>query len=1290
MSNIKYIKIKQWLIFSSLVFGVGFGVNYAVNRDFKDALAGGGIGVVASSIGTLALDWRQRKPLIENFSSLQAKCREMEKRYENLMQSHTEKKSQLKQLKQELIKVEEALKNAGQQQEQLEDAQKRLEQQRNQLENKASEQESQIQDLRLETQKLEQERQQLNTTINLLTEQQHRRQELEEQLTRKWEQVQALQGSVEDLTDQLDALAEQKTKSEEDIKILQVSKEQLNIEIADLKDCLKELNRLRKHQALKIASENQSIIISNQDVENIEDANSKIISAELSSEDSHLSDTRRPNDDNSILGVKTTARPQNKFISYSQKLDFDLKNSHHSQKFWDDEVLPKWKHSDRPIGQRFLGSVKIDQDISDYLLQVIGENLRQLDSLTYDRLYQEFNEPKQSWLKLLTLALSEYAYYYSADRFWEGFCEHLDLPMSQSVENTLRKIVLDGINKLGLIKSQSGYTYVSTLWLQSGIPKQNLNHFAQLVQEVSDTCGWWELAHTDSQELAHTLMDFSQSKHAAWGTLNNFLRVSCSEQTDDNALSGQLVKGIAMVAQQLEEQGQSPQILLDPEQREDLLSHYYLPSSFFLRDWSTVATVLTPKPSSSGHSLRRRQRSLSLQLEIETLNTQLVLPEQKLWQRDWRDLRGTFCQITEAEWEDVMPREGDLAIPELAAVVDTAAAHWEWHLQNHRRDRILTWPLLGIDPQLPCLLFDAVTGEHIPLTVSALVFAGKTSVACFLPKDWQLELGEDIDVLDSYLPSSIRGWRGQELEITAEQSSLAVSAPNDGPTTEIIWQRLKGRDPILLGLKLRGQKPIYLGKPILQYPPQTQNQTVNLLIESTSQKRIVARQLEQIAASDRWSTIQLDDSIALADTYELKVWTETQEWPSSKFEVRSPHQLTEPPPKVPIQISHSVAVESGGEGSQVQTSDHFWADEIAINGLWPLEMLTFELISPPHATTYVAQADRNGQLIFKVASLYGQMPQASYYRLTYARLGLPNQALLSLGQPPQQMAWELTPMSLRLANLATGEVLTCWNLLVPEFPDQEIAIAADEQAEIPLPSSPGIYYLQLRTSEALTPLGWWCSSDQYALPTALQNEKLPHHDALENYCYALLGNESIDAFAAAVDQLSPELRLAQLESGLAALQTLPIHFPDWLDKDLLIAKMNLLVDQARSSYRVSFEPKVGSSPPPPDTESPQHSRAINSQLQTGKWYLITVQPYKRDLFLTHLEDICQQKEPLSTQIHSIRKCRADYPNSVLLQVDDAAKRADLNQMLRQVAGFQAIERRPLALSDVERMLEDDA
>ena len=105
MSNLKHKKLKQWLIFSSVVFGVSFGINYAVNRDVRKALVSGGVSTSASSIGVLALDWRQRKFMIENFSSLQEKIETLEKRYENLIQSHTEKTSQLKQLAQERAEV---------------------------------------------------------------------------------------------------------------------------------------------------------------------------------------------------------------------------------------------------------------------------------------------------------------------------------------------------------------------------------------------------------------------------------------------------------------------------------------------------------------------------------------------------------------------------------------------------------------------------------------------------------------------------------------------------------------------------------------------------------------------------------------------------------------------------------------------------------------------------------------------------------------------------------------------------------------------------------------------------------------------------------------------------------------------------------------------------------------------------------------------------------------------------------------------------------------------------------
>ncbi|MFG6099815.1 hypothetical protein SPB21_31525 [Leptothoe sp. ISB3NOV94-8A] len=1297
MSNLKHKKLKQWLIFSSVVFGVSFGINYAVNRDVRKALVGGGASTSASSIGVLALDWRQRKLLTDNFSSLQEKIETLEKRHENLTQSHTEKTSQLKQLTQQRTEVIQDFNNIKEQKQQLDIELEELRQQKTQLDNEILEKENHTENLRLDNEQLEQQRQELNNMLNLLRETEQKNcQDFEDQSLQRQSQIRESQHFIEGLTTRtseleaeeraLNELIEQlsnlRLQLETDISALQFTKEQLAAEITETEDQLKALNELQGASDIQAEIADQLSITSDEQPGIADD----LIPVEMNPDALSLPIKKPSNPEISISEEKEAAQStSNKGYS---RLNFNLKNANHSQEFWENEILPKWQHADRPLGFRFLGSVGIDKDTSNYLLQVIGENLRRLKSLTYNCLYQEFDEPQQNWLKLLTLALSEYAYYYSEDRFWDGFCERLDIPSGQAIEKTLRRIVSDGTNTLGLIKSQSGYTYVSTLWLQSGIPKHNLNHFAQLVQEVSDDYGWWGLAHSDEQELSQALMEHSLSKHASWGTLNNFLKVSCAEQSGEIALSGQLVRGIAMVAQQLEQQGYSPQALLDPEHREAALNDYYLPSSFFLRDWSTVAEILTPKPSEGKQGLRRRQRELSLQLDIETLNTQLVLPEQKLWQKDWRDLRGTFCQITEGQWEGIIPYKGDLEIPELSTVVNSQELLWEWHLQNHLHHQVLTWQKPGIDSEFPCLVFDFNTGEHIPLTLSSPVIAGTTSIICFVPKDWLLEVGEGIEIWDEYLPTSLHGWIGQEIELIKQRSSISLSASDSEKSIEVIWQSSDDQSPILQGTKLRGKKPVYLGKPVLQYPSNTHNQTVNLLIESITQKAIVARQLVEVGSREHSISIELDSQIDTADVYEMKVWTDTQEWGYS-FEVKAPHQLNDPPEHPPIKINHSVPVVSDGENAKVQTTDQFWADDIGINGLWPLETVTFYLRSAEDNTTYTVQADSIGKLTFGVATLYGHLPESEQYTLAYQRVGFPTELVLSYGNPDESISWELTEKSIVFSHLNVDATLLCWNLLLPTLPDEEMSITATGRSEVLLPKSSGIYYLQLKYSHALTPLGWWCGDDQPELPDKLQKQEIQNRDAIENYCYTLLDNEPLNTFTEALDQLSLDLCLSQLESGLTALENLPNHLPDWLDKELLIQKLVLLRDRAKPKTNETIESEFEPVPENPEEKNFPATTSTEKSSRSDKWYLVTLRAGKQKIFLTCLDNVRHQNISDVSHILSVRKCREEYKNLILLQVESAAKLAEINHLLRQVEGFQSIERRPLKISDVERMLEDE-
>ena len=434
--------------------------------------------------------------------------------------------------------------------------------------------------------------------------------------------------------------------------------------------------------------------------------------------------------------------------------------------------------------------------------------MSQLSRVTHHSLYEHFDEPKQNWLKILTFALSEYAYHYSSpeDKFWQGCCQRLNLAYNQGIEKTFRDIAAEGIDILGLVTAKGGYRYVSTLWLQSGVPKQNLDHFSQLVQEVSDEYGWWELAHTEREDLSQELLDFCQNKHPQWGTLIHFLKSSCSLDGEDEVepISGQLVQGIATVAQELERKGHSPELLRDDNQREDLLGSYYLPQNFFLRNWDTLIRVLTPKERQGGNRrviISRRKKPLSLILDVaDSLNIQLVLPEQSLGCAEWKNLSETFCQIPESGWEGTIPDSGVFSIPGQVVNVSSVCDRFHWQLLNHKGSCLIEWHLEGVASDFPCLIFDAWSGEHIPLHLPNPSISGTEEIIYFTPRDVQLAFANGIEILDSCVPSSIRGWLGQHIRLTTKESSIVFATPNSAISQSIIWKLFNNEQPQLMPL----------------------------------------------------------------------------------------------------------------------------------------------------------------------------------------------------------------------------------------------------------------------------------------------------------------------------------------------------------------------------------------------------------------------------------------------------------------------------------------------------------
>jgi hypothetical protein len=391
----------------------------------------------------------------------------------------------------------------------------------------------------------------------------------------------------------------------------------------------------------------------------------------------------------------------------------DLSNSGDTHKIWEELILCGWRHANLPEGKRFLGSLNMDRENSNQLLRIVGDNLRShrrlRGNITYTSLCESF-DVRKNWVKIITAALSEYAYYYSSSHqgFWRSFCEHefININHSQGVEIALREIIRNGIELLGLVRTTQGYTYVSTLWLQSGIPQRNLGHFAELIQGIANEYGWWEIAHTNEMLLSQELLDFCKQRHRHWNTLIGFLGISFSDTEEVEPISGQLVQGIASVALELERNNQEADILRDENQRENILGNYDLPKHFFLRDWGNLIQVLTQVQHSARSSRSRAikpKKPPSLILDVfDTGNIQIVLPEQNLREPNWTLLLGRYCHIPNlisgSIWEGNIPHSklDFLEIPERIIGIRRAEKQWSLRLLAHDNTELVTWHQDGI------------------------------------------------------------------------------------------------------------------------------------------------------------------------------------------------------------------------------------------------------------------------------------------------------------------------------------------------------------------------------------------------------------------------------------------------------------------------------------------------------------------------------------------------------------------------------------------------------------------
>jgi hypothetical protein len=886
------------------------------------------------------------------------------------------------------------------------------------------------------------------------------------------------------------------------------------------------------------------------------------------------------------------------------------------------QVIEYWGHRDRPSGQRFLGSARLTNRSKELLLDWVKNSLTHVRPLTFAQMEKQFgnHDPDSNWIKLIILALSEYAYYDDGDcGFWEGVCDRLGIPHQQGTVKALKEALWKGVKLLGLVKARKRNRFVSTLWLQSGIPQQNLEHFAQLLKEISQEYDWWDIAHADPEDLAQLMYDACQQRHPQWGKLLNFLNSSCSED-DQTAepVSGKLLQGIAVVAQELERRSQSPEILRDSAQREQLLQNYYLPNNFFLRNWDNLIQILTPqtKAHAGRHSIvGQRKKPLSLMLDVaNSMEIQLALPAQTLWQSNWNSQRGTYCQIQEIGWESILPNIGTLEIPELTQTIEQANEAWAWQLRSHNHTTLTEWRCEGIVNHLPILIFDAWTGEQLSLKG----IRGRTEIICFRPKGTKLEIDSNVEQLDPFVPCSIPAWQGQHLQLTGTEAHLIFHCGEQ--THAVQWNQLQTESLQLRGLKLCNKEPTYLEIPSVWHPPLALKKSLNVLVEDLTNRALLTQPDESItlAANSSWQKISLSQWITRSGSYNVRLWNQTDSW-SEQFKVQSDFELTQPPNPILVEACDCI-------GSVIplpvrhSNSTAFWLEEITLRGLWALEDVKLLLTNGQETQSYIRQANSTGCVTLCLASLRDALPESEWYALSYQRQGEEPQQLIEVSAGDRSISYTWTNQAIHFSGLQLEQeyTLTLWNLLLPQSSIQQEVFRTHnlDATTIPLDHFFGIFYAQLESPNCLTQsLGWWSGIHQLAnlqLPIEIDDEQF-------DYCNNLFENDSAEAFLAKAQKLKLDLDCQQLKQAIDSLDKQPCHLPNWLDRALLKQKLQVLIPSEASKKKISEPPpqkKISTYQVKLQSNTPVIRRAFDNR-------------FKSELKKVHLEQsILQIKDPI--------------------------------------------------------------
>ncbi|NJM99085.1 MAG: hypothetical protein HC800_19810 [Phormidesmis sp. RL_2_1] len=100
--------------------------------------------------------------------------------------------------------------------------------------------------------------------------------------------------------------------------------------------------------------------------------------------------------------------------------------------------------------------MQVSKQDSEHLLDTVAQNMNRFGSLTFGQLSDHFDwyDPERAWVKITTLALSEYAYYDESDTgFWPSVCDRLNLENTRGVQKCFRDILKRGFDQLNVVKA---------------------------------------------------------------------------------------------------------------------------------------------------------------------------------------------------------------------------------------------------------------------------------------------------------------------------------------------------------------------------------------------------------------------------------------------------------------------------------------------------------------------------------------------------------------------------------------------------------------------------------------------------------------------------------------------------------------------------------------------------------------------------------------------------------------------------------------------------------------------